>query len=119
MLRIAVTDADPELAAKISNALADELREEIAEVMNTDRPSTVEKAVVPKKPSSPSVKRNVALGALVLAVLAILIIVIKYLSDDTIKDEDDVRKYLELDTLASFPILKDKSSIRTKAGKKK
>ena len=119
MLRIAVTDADPEMAAKISNALADELREEIAEVMNTDRPSTVEKAVVPKSPSSPSVKRNVALGALVLAVIAILIIVIKYLSDDTIKDEDDVRKYLELDTLASFPIQKDKSASRIKTGKKK
>ena len=120
MLRIAVTDPDPEMAARISNSLADELREEIAEVMNTDRPSTVEKAVVPKSPSSPSVKRNVALGALVLAVLAILIIVIKYLSDDTIKDEDDVRKYLDLDTLASFPILKDKGTSRTKkAGKKK
>ena len=120
MLRIAVTDADPEMAARISNALADELREEISEVMNTDRPSTVEKAVVPKNPSSPSVKRNVALGALVLAVIAILIIVIKYLSDDTIKDEDDVRKYLELDTLASFPLLKDKApTSRSKHGKRK
>ena len=120
MLRIAVTDADPEMAARISNALADELREEISEVMNTDRPSTVEKAVVPKRPSSPSVKRNVALGALVLAVLAVLIIVIKYLSDDTIKDEDDVRKYLDLDTLASFPMLKDKvTTSRSKHGKRK
>lgn len=120
MLRIAVTDKDPETAARISNAIADELREEIAEVMNTDRPSTVEKAVVPKDPSSPNVKRNVVIGALVLAVLAILVIVIKHLSDDTIKDEDDVRKYLELDTLASFPILKEKGTTRTKkAGKNK
>ena len=118
MLRIAVTDKDPQLAARISNALADELREEIAEVMNTDRPSTVEKAVVPERPSSPSVKRNTVLGALVLAVLVILIIVIRYLSDDTIKDDDDVRKYLELDTLAQFPIMKDmKNSINTVARK--
>lgn len=118
MLRIAVTDKDAQLAARISNALADELREEIAEVMNTDRPSTVEKAVVPEKPSSPSVKRNTVLGALVLAVLAILVIVIRYLSDDTIKDDDDVRKYLGLDTLAQFPIMKDmKNSINTVARK--
>ena len=117
MLRIAVTDPDPALAAKISNALADELREEISEIMNTDRPSTVEKAVVPEKPSSPSLKRNTVLGALVLAILAILIIVIRYLSDDTIKDDDDVRKYLELDTLAQFPLLKDRGSIHTAARK--
>ena len=118
MLRIAVTDKDAQLATQISNALADELREEIAEIMNTDRPSTVEKAVVPEKPSSPSVKRNTVLGALVLAILVILIIVIRYLSDDTIKDDDDVRKYLGLDTLAQFPIMKDmKNSISSVARK--
>ena len=116
MLRIAVTDPDPQKAAQISNALADELREEIAEIMNTDRPSTVEIAVVPTKKFSPSTTRNVAIGAIVLAVLAILIIVIRYLSDDTIKDDEDVKKYLELDTLAQFPLLKGQT---TKTAKKK
>lgn len=119
MLRIAVTDQDPEMAAKISNALADELREEIASVMNTDRPSTVEKAVTPTSPISPNIQRNTVLGALILAILAILIILIQYLSDDTIKDEDDVKKYLELDTLASFPLLKDKDTTHSKARKRK
>lgn len=109
MLRIAVIDPDPNQAALISNALADELREEIAEVMNTDRPSTVERAVVPEKKYSPSVKRNVALGAIILAILAIAIIIIRHLADDTIKDDDDVQKYLGLDTLAQFPLMKDTS----------
>ena len=85
--------------------------------MNTDRPSTVEKAVVPERPTSPSMKRNVVLGALVLAALAILIIIIRYLSDDTIKDDDDVTKYLGLDTLAQFPLIKDKGSIHNMARK--
>ena len=119
MLRIAVTDPDPERAAKISNAVADELREEISEVMNTDRPSTVERAVVPTNRYSPSYKRNVAIGALVLAVLAIFIIVIRYLADDTIKDEDDVSKYLGIDTLAAFPLLKGTNNKSKKTKKKK
>lgn len=119
MLRIAVTDPDPQRAAQISNAVADELREEISEVMNTDRPSTVERAVVPTVRYSPSYKRNVAIGAAVLAVLAILIIVIRYLADDTIKDEDDVTKYLGLDTLAAFPLLKGQNNKTTKAAKTK
>ena len=106
MLKIAVTDPDPQKAALISNALADELREEIAEIMNTDRPSTVERAVVPTKKYSPSTTRNVAIGAVVLAILAILIIVVRYLADDTIKDDEDVKKYLGLDTLAQFPLMK-------------
>ena len=119
MLRISVTDSDPQRAAKISNAVADELREEISEVMNTDRPSTVERAVVPTARYSPSYKRNVAIGAVVLAVLAILIIVIRYLADDTIKDEDDVSKYLGIDTLAAFPLLKGTNNKATKTKKKK
>lgn len=110
MLRVTVTDPDPELAARVSNAIADELREEIAEVMNTDMPSSVEKAVVPEKQASPSVRRNVILGAVILMVLAIAIIVIRYLSDDTIKSDDDVKKYLDLDTLAQFPLIKGKQT---------
>lgn len=119
MLRIAVTDPDPQRAAQISNAVADELREEIAEVMNTDRPSTVERAVVPHSRYSPSYKRNVAIGAAVLAILALAIIIIRYLADDTIKDEDDVSKYLGIDTLAAFPLLKGQNTTTTKTTKKK
>ncbi|MBR5931107.1 MAG: polysaccharide export protein [Lachnospiraceae bacterium] len=119
MLRITVTDTDPEMAARISNTLADELRDKIAEIMNTERPSTVEAAVVPAHPISPNVKKNTVLGAFALAVLVILFIVIRHLSDDTIKDDEDVRKYLELDTLAQFPLIKDKTSIHNIARKRK
>lgn len=119
MLRIVVTDPNPERAAKISNAVADELREEISEVMNTDRPSTVERAVVPTARFSPSYKRNVAIGAAVLAVLAIAFIIIRFLADDTIKDEEDVSKYLGIDTLAAFPLLKEVNNKTKKTKKKK
>ena len=121
MLKIAVTDPNAEQAALISNTLADELREEIADIMNTDRPSTVERAVAPEKAYSPSVVRNTILGALVLAVLVVAFIVIRHLNDDTIKDDEDVRKYLELDTLAEFPLMKDqntKTKSKPKAEKK-
>ena len=87
-----------------------EIREEIAEIMNTDRPSSVEAAVVPIVPASPNTTRNVVLGAVILAILAIAIIVIRHLADDTIKSDDDVKKYLGLDTLAQFPLIKGKAS---------
>lgn len=118
MLRVSVTDPDPERAALISNALADELREEIAEIMNTDRPSAVEKAVVPETRFSPSVSRNVIIGAVVGIILALAIIIIMYMSDDTIKTADDVRKYLGLDTLASFPLIKGQEAASKKKHKK-
>ena len=118
MLQIIVTDSSPEQAALISNTLADELREEIADIMNTDRPSTVERAVVPDKVYSPSTVRNTILGAIVLALLTMAVLVVRHISDDTIKDDEDIRKYLELDTLAQFPLMKGQTT-KTKTKQKK
>lgn len=103
MLTIQVRDPDPQRAAQVANALADVLREQIADVMNTDKPSTVSQAVVPENPSSPSMKRNVALGGLAVAALVIAVVLIRYFADDTISTEEDVRRYLNLTVLASVP----------------
>ena len=108
LLEITVTDVDPVAAANISNTVADCLRERIADVMNTDKPSMVQRAVVPKTKSSPSTAKNTVIGALVGALLVAGVIIIRHLMDDTIKTEDDVQKYLRLNTLASFPFIKQK-----------
>lgn len=106
ILKIHVTDADPEFAKKISNAMADSVADNISSIMATDKPSIAEKAVTPKAPSSPNLLKNTAMGGLIGAVLAIAVIVVMYLMDDTIKTEEDVRKYLQLNTLAEIPMEK-------------
>ena len=104
MLQITVTYPDPVIAAQLSNAIADQLKIQIAEVMSTDSPSTVERAVVPDGPSSPSMMINCAVGGLVLFVIVAGVILMGHFMDDTIKDADDVTKYLGLDTLAAIPL---------------
>ena len=114
MLTITVRDDDPIRAADISNAVADKLREQIADIMNTDKPSTVQRATAPKTQSSPSVKKNAMLGAMLGAMLVVAFILGSYFMDDTIKTEDDVQKYLNVKTLASIPLMrlgKDKKDI--------
>lgn len=106
MLVVSVLDPDAEQASRISNAVADELRNEIADIMNTDRPSTVEQAIVPVAAKTPNVRNNIIIGGVAGLIIAIAIITIIFMSDDTIKNADDVRKYLELDTLAAFPLVK-------------
>ena len=103
MLTITVTNANPELSARIANSMADILRQQVADIMNTDKPSTVERAVVPTSPSSPSLTRNIEVGALIGFAIVAAYLVIRYLLDDTISTEEDVRKYLRLNTLASIP----------------
>ena len=109
MLKITVKDPDPKTAADISNALSDELREQIADIMNTDKPSTVQRAVVPTKQASPNVLKNTVIGAALGVVIVAGILIVRHLMDDTIKTSDDVRKYLNVDTLAEVPYVKSQA----------
>lgn len=106
ILKISATDPDPEMAKEISNAMAQSTAETIASVMATEKPSIAEKAITPKAPSSPNFLKNLMMGGLLGAILAIAVIVVRFLMDDTIKTEEDVKKYLGLNTLASLPVEK-------------
>lgn len=103
MMRVIATNPNPELAKDIANTMADVVSTRIAEVMNTDKPNIMEEAVVPGRQSSPNLRKNVMVGGLVGAGLAVGVILLLYLLDDTIKTEDDVKKYLGVNTLAAFP----------------
>lgn len=106
LLKLTVTHPDPEKAKEISNALADATADQVANVMNTDKPNIAERAVTPDKPSSPSTLKNTAVGAVLGLLIAGAVLVIKFLLNDTIQTEEDVRKYLNLHTLAAVPMEK-------------
>lgn len=108
ILEIQVTNQDPKLARDISNTMADAVADNISSVMVTDKPSIAEKAVTPKTPSSPNFMKNVAMGGILGAAVAVGLILLGYMMDDTIKTEDDIKKYLQINTLASISIEKNK-----------
>ena len=101
-LKISVKNPDPKLAADISNEISQVVIDRVVTVMHTDKPTIAERAIVPERPISPSLAKNTILGGLVGAILMIALVVLVYISDDTLKDEDDVTKYLKLNTLAAF-----------------
>ena len=92
ILRFTVLDANAKEAKKIANELADVTAERVAYVMSSDKPKVVEEAVVPKYPSSPNTKKNTAMGGLAFAFVAATVIVLRYLMNDTIQTEEDIKK---------------------------
>ena len=114
ILTIAATDPDPETAKDIANAMAEAVADNLSTVMATEKPSIAEEAVTPKAPSSPNTTKNIAMGALLGAILAMGVIIVQFLLDDTIKNEDDVKKYLNIKTFASFPDDKSKGKKKKK-----
>ena len=87
----------------MSNTLSDRLRDQIADIMNTDKPSVVQQAVVPDHPVSPSAAKNTAVGALLGALIAIAVIIVRYMMDDTIKTPEDVEKEFGVLPLSVIP----------------
>ena len=58
---------------------------------------------MPVSPSSPNTFKNTVVGGAVVMLALAAFYVIRYLMDDTIKTEEDVRRYLGLNTLAAIP----------------
>lgn len=124
IMKITVQYPDPEMAKTIVDEVASVGSVFIGDQMEVVPPKIVEKGEVPKKPTSPSMAKNVAIGALAGLILSAGIIILMTIMDDTVKSEDDVERYLGLSTLASIPDRKDyisggKSKKRTAAVKKK
>lgn len=109
MLKITATDTDPQRATDIANTLADELRLQIADVMNTEMPSMVERAVVPIGKVGPFTIRNAILAGFTLVVGLSGVIVVLHLMDDSIHTEEDIKKYLKLNNLAMIPVDKSRT----------
>ncbi len=64
ILSIRVQSEDPKQAKEIADAVRDSVSIQITEIMDADAVNTVEEGNLPTSPSSPSIPRNIAIGAL-------------------------------------------------------
>lgn len=104
ILSITVQDPDPYEACKIANAIRDVAANHIKNVMDIDAVNVVETANIPEQKSSPSISKNGIIGGFLGVLLSVAIILIAYLSNDTVKTQEDVERYLGLSTLGTIPL---------------
>ena len=119
VLQVTVTDPDPERAKNIVDAVADISANQITSVMQIEGVNVIEYGRVATEPSSPNVKKNTLLGAAVGIVLAIAVLVVNFILDDTIKTSDDVEKYLGITNLSLIPLTEEEYNGQPHDRKKK
>ncbi|MDO4306327.1 MAG: Wzz/FepE/Etk N-terminal domain-containing protein [Eubacteriales bacterium] len=118
ILEISVRDEDPYQASQIANSVRDIAAAHIQSVMNIEAVNVVDTANIPDEKASPSLSKNGIIGGLLGVIIATAIILIVYLTNDTIKSQEDVEKYLQLSVLGTIPLMEmEKKSKRQKKGK--
>ncbi|MBR4424783.1 MAG: hypothetical protein IKS66_02415 [Oscillospiraceae bacterium] len=106
IFQIKVTGPDAEETERIANCIALVLPETVASIIDGTSVRTVDYAVAPTNPSSPSYTRNVAIAFLIGVALAAAVVVIRFLTDDTIRTEDYLTEnYKSIPLLAVVPDL--------------
>lgn len=116
ILVISVTYPDPKMAKKIVDEIANVTKKRISEIMEAGEPKIVEKGYVEDIPSSPNLMKNVVLGGICGVALTIFILIIRYILDDKIKSQEDIEKYLQLNTLAMIPLGEEEYDGKKKKG---
>ncbi|GIP27542.1 capsular polysaccharide biosynthesis protein [Paenibacillus sp. J23TS9] len=127
VITLKMRDPSYDHAMNIVNAVSKVFKEEIPRIMKVDNITILDNAKPQKNPVpvSPKLKVNVALAFAASFLLAVgIVLMLEYL-DDTVRNEYDVERYLELTTLGAIRKmkkrdLKTRSSARSKkqAGEK-
>ncbi|MGL5434745.1 MAG: YveK family protein [Lachnospiraceae bacterium] len=103
ILEISARHTDAELACIVANAMGQETARQMAFIMKTDTPTTIEQAEASLDPVTPSVSKNTAMAIGFSGVATVLILSIIFIMNDNIITEADVEKYLNLKVLAILP----------------
>ena len=119
ILEVTVTYADPQMAKQIVDEVSSVSTTFIGEQMGMAAPKIIEDGDVPAGPVSPSLRRNILLGAVAGGVIAAGIVILIAILNDTIKSEEEISRYLGLPSLGSVPVRESAASARTVMPRKK
>lgn len=111
ILEITVRDPDLKQAKRIADEIAEVSSAFISQKMDQDPPTIIQHGYADGEPVSPSIAKNVVLGALVGAFLAIALVVISYLLNDTIMSADDVERKLGMNLLGTLPLEEEEDGV--------
>lgn len=103
IVTITVTDTNPTRAQDIANAVRVAASKHIYQVMDIEAVNVVDEANLAERPVSPQKGRDAIIGCVLGALVMAAYLIIRMLMDDTIKNSDDVDKFLQLSVLASIP----------------
>ncbi len=114
ILSINVTTTNAQTSADIANELAKQATIYLPEIMEIEAPNIVESAIAPSRKANPSYSKNTLIGMLIGMVLVCGILIIKYVTNDTVVNAEDFEKYFGTMPLGSIPECEESSKKKKK-----
>lgn len=115
MIKISVTNKNPEVAEKLANEIAKVFTEQVKEYFKINNVHVVDVAEKEENPSNINHTKDVVIFATIGAVISIIYVLLANVLDTTVKSAEEIEKLYSLPVLASIPI---DTSDGKKGGKK-
>ena len=103
LISISVKAKTGQDAQVLANKVREVASKKIKTVTKVEDVTTLEEAKLPSSPSSPNIKRNVLLGAILGGFVAIVAVLVREVLDDRIRRPEDVEDVLEMTLLGIVP----------------
>ncbi|MDO5556092.1 MAG: Wzz/FepE/Etk N-terminal domain-containing protein [Clostridia bacterium] len=103
LIKITVTNEDPNVAAEIANEIAKVFSNKIVDIYNISNVYIVDRAEADTNPSNINHTKDLIIFAFIGIVIAVIYVLIVNMLDNTIKNEEDVEKSVGLLVLGSIP----------------
>ena len=103
LISISVKAKTGQDAQVLANKVREVASKKIKNVTKVDGVTTLGEAKLPSSPSSPNIKRNVLLGAILGGFVAIVAVLVREVLDDRIRRPEDVEDVLEMTLLGIVP----------------
>lgn len=105
VFEVAVVSKDAKEAAEIANTIAEVLPTRISEIVDNSSVKILDYAIINNEPVSPSYIKNIAIGALAGAVVAVALIFLQFVLDNKIHSEEYLIEHYKYPILAVIPDL--------------
>ena len=105
VFEVTVVSKDAKEAAEIANTIAEVLPTRISEIIESSSVKILDYAIINNEPVSPSYVKNIAIGALAGAVVAVALIFLQFVLDNKIHSEEYLIEHYKYPILAVIPDL--------------
>ncbi|SEI95406.1 YveK family protein [Sharpea azabuensis] len=108
VISITSKTTDPALSKRIVDQVTKTFRDEVRENLNVTNITIIDNSKIATSSVSPSLPKNLAIGALAGALLSIAYVIIRMLMDTRIHNKDEAEQYLGIPNLGAVPFIDNK-----------